>query len=126
MSVAGSRFRAPAHGGSLGEPRDHGDMMLSITGLDDTVHQRVRLGIPAVVAEADMAEFTYLRDRLDVTDGNLNRHLRVLTDAGFVAIEKRAKGRKRTWVRSTDSGRQALRDHLGLLQDIIDATKGFR
>jgi DNA-binding MarR family transcriptional regulator len=101
-------------------------MMLSITGLDDTVHQRVRLGILAVLAEADMAEFTYLRDRLDVTDGNLNRHLRVLTDAGLLAIEKRAKGRKRTWVHSTDSGRQALRDHLGLLQDIIDATKGFR
>ena len=99
-------------------------MTLPITGLDDTVHQRVRLGILAVLAEADMAEFTYLRDRLEVTDGNLNRHLQVLNTAGFVTIEKRVQGRRRTWVRATDSGRHALREHLGLLQEIIDATRG--
>ncbi len=92
--------------------------------IDDTVHQRVRLGILAVLAEADMAEFTYLRDRLVLTDGNLNRHLRVLADAGFVSIEKRTQGRRRTWVRSTDEGRKALGEHLDRLQQIIDSTRG--
>jgi hypothetical protein len=38
--------------------------------LDDTVHQRVRLGILAVLAEADRADFTYLR-RVLLTDGIL-------------------------------------------------------
>ena len=91
--------------------------------LDDVVHQRVRLGILAVLSEADRVEFTYLRDRLDVTDGNLNRHLQVLSEAGFVEIEKRTHGRSRTWVLATRAGRRALTDHLDLLQAIIDSTR---
>ncbi|CAN5684765.1 hypothetical protein BH20ACT1_BH20ACT1_04210 [soil metagenome] len=38
--------------------------------LDDTVHQRVRLGILAVLAEADRADFTYLPRVLDLTDAS--------------------------------------------------------
>jgi DNA-binding MarR family transcriptional regulator len=94
-----------------------------ISGIDDIVHQRVRLGILAVLAEADRVEFTYLRDRLDVTDGNLNRHLQVLSDAGFVRTEKRTSGRSRTWIGATRSGREALASHLRTLQQIIDSTK---
>lgn len=93
--------------------------------LDEIVHQRVRLGILTVLGEADRVEFTYLRDRLDVTDGNLNRHLQVLADAGFVRIEKRSTGRSRTWIAATRTGRKALADHLARLQQIIDATKEY-
>ena len=44
-------------------------------GLDDVVHQRTRLGILAVLAEATEADFIYLRKVLGLTDGNLGRHL---------------------------------------------------
>jgi DNA-binding MarR family transcriptional regulator len=94
-----------------------------VSNLNEVVHQRVRLGILAVLAEADRVEFTYLRDHLEVTDGNLNRHLQVLADAGFVRIEKRAHGRSRTWIAATRTGRQALEIHLQRLQQIIDSTK---
>lgn len=93
------------------------------TDLNEVVHQRVRLGILAVLAEADRAEFTYLRDRLDVTDGNLNRHIQVLAGAGFVEVEKRTSGRSRTWILATGAGREALTSHLERLQQIIDAAK---
>lgn len=91
--------------------------------LSDIVHQRVRLGILAVLAEADRAEFTYLRDRLEVTDGNLSRHIQVLAEAGFVDVEKRTDGRSRTWILATGTGRDALAKHLERLQQIIDAAK---
>ena len=52
--------------------------------LDDLVHQRVRLGILAVLSEVRRADFVYLRDALDLTDGNLSRHLHVLEEAGYV------------------------------------------
>jgi DNA-binding MarR family transcriptional regulator len=93
--------------------------------LDDVIHQRVRLGIMAVLAEADEAEFTFLKDQLDLTDGNLNRHLQVLEDAGHIARRRsRSAGRPRTWIRATKSGRVALADHLETLQRLIDQTKG--
>lgn len=96
--------------------------------LDDTVHQRVRLGILAVLAEADQADFSYLKDVLDLTDGNLSRHLRVLEEAGYVRIVKGYEGRKpRTWVKATREGRRAFAEHLAALQELIDkatANKG--
>lgn len=93
--------------------------------LDDVIHQRVRLGIMAVLAEADEAEFTFLKEQLDLTDGNLNRHLQVLEDAGYTTRKRsRSGGRPRTWIRATKSGREALADHLETLQRLIDQTKG--
>lgn len=89
--------------------------------LDDTVHQRVRLGILAVLAEADQADFGFLKETLDLSDGNLSRHLRVLEDAGFVSIEKGYENRRpRTWVNATRKGRRALAEHFAALQSIID------
>lgn len=89
--------------------------------LDDTVHQRVRLGILAVLAEADRADFGFLKETLDLTDGNLSRHLRVLEDAGYVTIEKGYEDRRpRTRVNVTRRGRRALTEHLTALQQLID------
>ena len=89
--------------------------------LDETIHQRVRLGILAVLAEADQADFGYLKETLELSDGNLSRHLRVLEEAGYVRIEKGYRDRRpRTWVRATKSGRRALDAHLKALQELID------
>ena len=44
-------------------------------GLDDVVHQRVRLGILTVAHEARQVEFGYLRTSLGLTAGNLSQHL---------------------------------------------------
>ena len=42
--------------------------------LDEVIHQKNRLGILAVLAEADFVDFGYLKEVLDLTDGNLSRH----------------------------------------------------
>jgi DNA-binding MarR family transcriptional regulator len=85
------------------------------------VHQRVRLGVLAVLAEADRADFTYLRDTLEVTDGNLARHLQALEEAGYVVLTKTAEGgRRRTWATATRSGRRALKEELSQLQALLE------
>jgi DNA-binding MarR family transcriptional regulator len=89
--------------------------------LDDVVHQRVRLGILSILAQTREADFTYLRDTLGVTDGNLGRHLEVLNDAGYVALNKTFQGRRpRTWVTITPSGRRALNQQIATLRALID------
>ncbi len=93
--------------------------------LDEVIHQRVRLGIMAVLTEADEAEFTFLKQQLDLTDGNLNRHLLVLEQAGYIARRRASRsGRAKTWMRATPTGRAAFADHLATLQILIDQTKG--
>jgi DNA-binding MarR family transcriptional regulator len=89
-------------------------------GIDETVHQRHRLGILTITAEADRAEFGYLRDALDLTPGNLSRHLTVLEEAGLVDVEKGYAGRRpRTWVRITRQGRSALAAELDVLAALV-------
>lgn len=88
--------------------------------LDETVHQRVRLGVLAVLVEADRANFTYLRETLGVTDGNLSAHLNVLVNAGLVQLDKRfVEGRPRTWVRATPKGRVTFRAEVDALDRLV-------
>jgi len=90
-------------------------------GIDDLVHQRVRLGILAVLAEADRADFTHLRETLALTDGNLSRHLQALEQAGLVSISKGFRDRKpRTWVSATRLGRRAFAVEIDTLKALVD------
>ena len=95
------------------------------SGLDDTVHQRHRLGILTITAEAQRAEFGYLREALGLTPGNLSRHLTVLEEAGMVTVEKGYAGRRaKTWVRITAQGRAALRAELAALTELLRRHQG--
>lgn len=95
------------------------------SGLDDTVHQRHRLGILTITAEAQRAEFGYLRESLGLTPGNLSRHLTVLEEAGMVTVEKGYAGRRaKTWVRITAQGRSALRAELAALTELLRRHQG--
>ena len=90
------------------------------TGLDEVVHQRVRLGILAIAHEARRVEFGYLRTHLDLTAGNLSKHLSVLEAAGLVDIEKGYEGKRaRTWITLTPTGNTALAEEIGRLKVLI-------
>ena len=90
------------------------------SGIDETVHQRHRLGILTITAEAQRAEFGYLREALGLTAGNLSKHLTVLEEAGLVTVEKGYAGRRpRTWVRITRQGRAALAAELAALAELL-------
>jgi DNA-binding MarR family transcriptional regulator len=93
-------------------------------GLDDVVHQRVRLGILTIAHEARRVEFSYLRTNLELTAGNLSQHLGVLENAGLITIEKGYAGKRaRTWITLTKAGHTALAEevtHLKLLISQIE------
>jgi DNA-binding MarR family transcriptional regulator len=91
-----------------------------VNGLDDVVHQRVRLGILTVTHEARKVEFGFLRTTLELTAGNLSQHLTVLEAAGLITIEKGYEGRRpRTWIQLTKSGRTALKSEIATLKALI-------
>jgi DNA-binding MarR family transcriptional regulator len=89
-------------------------------GLNDVVHQRVRLGILAIAQQARQVEFGFLRTTLELTAGNLGQHLTVLEKAELVHIEKGYEGKRpRTWVTLTPAGRTALREEITHLKQLI-------
>lgn len=92
-----------------------------ISGLDDVIHGRVRLGIVAYLASAEVADFTELKDLLEVTQGNLSVHLRKLEEAGYVSIDKSFVGRKPlTRVRLTEAGREAFAGYLKAMGRLVE------
>ncbi|MER7278861.1 transcriptional regulator [Dactylosporangium sp. NPDC000244] len=91
-----------------------------VNGLDEVVHQRVRLGILTIAHEARRAEFGYLRAQLDLTAGNLSKHLSVLETAGLIEIEKGYAGKRgRTWISLTAAGDTALAEEVARLRLLI-------
>ena len=96
-----------------------------MTALDAIIHQPARLRIMAALTaleQGDQVEFTYLRDVLDLTDGNIGAHLRKLEDAGYVKMAKTFVARKpRTFIRATKQGRAAFVAHVAALEAILHA-----
>ena len=90
---------------------------------DETIHQPVRLRIMAALVTlepTDEVDFTYLRDLLEVTDGNLGAHIIKLEDAGYIVAEKTFVGRKpKTFISATNRGKGAFEEHVSALESII-------
>lgn len=103
-----------------GVPDPHAPAGHPVTGLDEVVHQRVRLGILTIAHEARRVEFGYLRTQLDLTAGNLSKHLSVLETAGLIEIEKGYAGKRgRTWITLTTTGGAALAAEIRQLKQLI-------
>lgn len=91
------------------------------SGLREVVHQRVRLGVLAVLERQGPCTFSQLRDALGQSDGALSRHLGVLEDHGFIATEKVFENRRpRTWVSLTAAGAEAFGEEQELLGKLLD------
>jgi DNA-binding MarR family transcriptional regulator len=91
--------------------------------IDDVIHGRLRLGVMAYLANAEVADFNELKNVLEVTQGNLSVQLRKLEEAGYVTIEKGFLGRKpRTQVRISAAGRAAFARYLEALGQVIGRT----
>jgi DNA-binding MarR family transcriptional regulator len=91
--------------------------------LNKTIHQPVRLRIMAVLVTLEAGnevDFTYLRDLLQVTDGNLGAHLRKLEEAGYIAVNKTFVERKpHTFVGVTAAGHKVFQEHVAALELIL-------
>lgn len=91
------------------------------SAFDELIHSPLRLRICAALDAATEVEFAALEEMLDVSTSLLSKQLRILTDAGYVELDKRRQpiGRPRTWVRLTLSGRRAWAGHAAALRELL-------
>ena len=101
------------------EPRNPYD------ALERIFHEPNRLAIMSVVCAADQGvSFTELKAACDLTDGNLNRHLKVLEETGAVAIKKTfVKAMPRTTIHMTKGGLERFNEYLAALSDVLKQAK---
>ncbi len=90
-------------------------------GLKRIFHEPSRLAIMSALSAAiNGLSFSELKSECNLTDGNLNRHLKVLEEAGAITIQKTKVGRKfRTMVFLTNSGREQFIEYLKVLEEVL-------
>jgi DNA-binding transcriptional ArsR family regulator len=87
---------------------------------DELIHAPTRLSIVALLAAADWADFTYIRDTLGLSDSALSKQLSALEEAGYVEIRKGFVGKRpRTSASLSAYGRRAFAGHVAALQRIV-------
>lgn len=74
----------------------------------------------AVLISVDEAEFTFIREKINATDGNLSVHLKKLEDNNYISVKKEFIDRKPvTRYKITETGRKAFEDYIKKLESII-------
>lgn len=95
-----------------------------IGDLNELFHVKARLGIMTLLLQWEEGDFSSLKGQLGLTDGNLGAHIRVLEEAGYVAVKKGFAGRRpRTVCRVTPQGREAFIAYLNQLEAVIRRAK---
>lgn len=92
-------------------------------GFDQVIHPPARLRICGLLRPVEALEFSRLAELLGLSPSTLSKHLRVLTDAGYVTMTKlpdtaRVDKRRVAWVRLTRGGRRAVEAHIASLLTI--------
>ncbi len=93
--------------------------------LDRVFHERARLGIlTSMVGSSRGLSFNDLKELCGLTDGNLNRHLKVLLDAQVLKVSKTGRGQKtNSRYTLTAMGRRAFEKYLDALETIVQSAQ---
>jgi len=95
-------------------------------GLDRVTHEKARLSIiTSLATHPGGLIFNDLKELCALTDGNLSRHLQILSEAGLIQIWKGFKdNRPQTLCRMTDDGRKRFIDYITVLENIVTDAVG--
>ena len=90
-------------------------------GLERVIHEKARLSIMASLAShRDGLVFADLKELCALTDGNLSRHLQLLTESKLVEVWKGYKNnRPQTLCRLTNEGRKRFLEYVNVLENVV-------
>lgn len=86
---------------------------------DEVIHAPNRLRITAALSAVVSADFSVIRDLLSVSDSVLSKHVKPLSEAGYVDVTKTViNSHVRTSLALTVKGRKAYRGHIEALREL--------
>lgn len=94
--------------------------MKEIKLLNKQFENRVRLGIMSILMVGEWVEYKELKERLELTDGNLASHIAALEKHGLIEVRKEFVNRKpKTTYNATTTGKAAFNSHLDALEALL-------
>jgi DNA-binding MarR family transcriptional regulator len=95
-------------------------MEFDYQNIDPVFQSRIRLAILSVLLTVERAEFSFLKEKVKATDGNLGAHLKKLEDVEYINAKKTFIDRKPvSFYNITEKGRNAIEDYLNTLGNLF-------
>ena len=93
---------------------------MKIDKLNKAFESRVRLGIMSILMVNDWVDYKEIKEKLDLTDGNLASHITGLEKLEYIEIRKRFVGKKtNTSYQVTKLGKMEFQKHINALEKLI-------
>ena len=97
---------------------------MAFTPLDPLLHSQLRLAVVSLLMGVDSAEFNYILEKTEATQGNLSIQLKKLADAGYLEIKKSFKNNyPNTRVSLTAEGRRAFENYVTQISSYLKTGK---
>lgn len=89
--------------------------------LDPVLHSQLRLAIISLLLNAEVAEFTFIREQTGATAGNLSIQITRLKEAGYIEVTKKFRNNyPLTLCRITGFGKQKFAEYVKALKEYLD------
>jgi DNA-binding MarR family transcriptional regulator len=85
---------------------------MAMEELDPILHAKLRLGVMSLLMRENEADFNHIRNKLNVTPGNLSVQIQKLKSAGYIDVSKRfGESYPQTMVKITFKGVKAFKKY---------------
>ena len=96
-----------------------------LVNFNKAFESRVRLGIMSVLMVNESADFSSLKELLNLSDGNLASHIKALEEVSYIVVNKQFINRKpNTTYSASREGKKAFNAHLKELENLIKNQQG--
>jgi DNA-binding transcriptional ArsR family regulator len=103
-----------------GDGRRSEPTQAGLSDIDRLIHEPARLAILSLLFVIESADFLFVMRQTGLTRGNLSSHVSRLEGAGYLAVEKRFKGRRpHTTLRMTSDGRFAFQQYRTQIEAVL-------
>tara|TARA_R110002033_G_C3865283_1_gene236823 strand:+ start:719 stop:1006 length:288 start_codon:yes stop_codon:yes gene_type:complete len=89
--------------------------------LDSILNQQVRLAIVSILIKVNKADFNYLKEQTQTTQGNLSHQLKKLKEAEYININKTfEKNYPKTYCSLTTKGKKAFEEYVKQMKKYLN------
>lgn len=90
--------------------------------LDPLLHSQLRLSVMTLLVSVKEAEFSYIKEKINATSGNLSIQIQKLNEAGYIQIKKQFKNNyPLTTCKITSKGIKAFEQYIEDLKEYFAA-----
>jgi DNA-binding MarR family transcriptional regulator len=91
-----------------------------IDSFDKMFESRVRLAIMSLLMVNTKIEFKELKEKLNLSDGNLASHITALEKENYIEVKKQFVGKKpQTTYTATRPGKKAFADYIAVMEKFL-------